>query len=146
MARPSKYNEKIAKKILDLYSTGETISKIIKLKGMPARNTIYLWRSAVPAFGKAYDVALEGHVEALVDEALMIVDTELDPKRAKVRAEQRNWMAAKLNRTKYGDKIDVLHNVIVDITPALLEATKRMKEIKGDNGKKMITVNAEPCH
>ncbi len=127
-----------------MYASGCTISKIIAgNKKIPSRITIYRWRSSYPEFGKAYAEALEAHVEALLDEALLIVDTEYDAKLAKVRADQRNWMASKLNRQKYGDKIDVLHNVIIDITPALLEATKRMKEIKPESDRKMITVNAD---
>ncbi len=82
MARPSKYSETIAEKILSSYADGETLSTICKDKNMPKRNTVYRWRSSYPDFGEAYLLAQEEHVDALVDEAGEIVDTELNPQLA----------------------------------------------------------------
>jgi hypothetical protein len=42
-----------------------------------------------PEFGDAYLLAQVEHVDALVDEAGQIVDTELNPQLAKVRADHR---------------------------------------------------------
>lgn len=129
MARPSKYSESIAEEILSRYADGETLSKICKDKRMPKRNTVYRWRSSYPDFGEAYLQAQEEHVDALVDEAGEIVDTELNPQLAKIRADHRRWMASKLHRQKYGDKLDVQHNHTLDIAPALALAVKRMEAI-----------------
>ncbi len=65
----------------------------------------------------------------MVDEAGQIVDAELNPQLAKVRADHRRWLASRLNRNKYGDKLEVNHKNIIDIVPALLENTKRMQSI-----------------
>ena len=129
MARPSKYTELIAEEILSRYADGETLSKICKDDDMPKRNTVYRWRLSYPDFGKAYLDALEQHIDALVDEAGQIVDTELNPQRAKVRADHRRWLASRLCRGKYGDKLEVNHNVSIDMAPVLLEAAERMKSI-----------------
>ena len=129
MARPSKYSKKIADKILSRYGDGETLSKICKDKKMPKRNTVYRWRSSYPDFGEAYLLAQEQHVDALVDQAGEIVDTEANPQLAKVRADHRKWLASKLNRNKFGDKIDVQHNHTLDIAPVLALAVKRMESI-----------------
>ncbi len=56
-------------------------------------------------------------------------DTELDPQRAKVRADYRKWVAGKLNRCKWGEKVEVTVNQKIDIGPILLEAQERMKSI-----------------
>ncbi len=96
---------------------------------MPKRNTIFRWKKSYPDFGEAYTLALEQHVDALVDEAGEIVDSEPDPQRARVRVDYRKWLASRLNRDKYGDKLDVRHNHTLDITPMLLAATKRMNSI-----------------
>ncbi len=96
---------------------------------MPKRNTVYRWRSDYPEFGDAYLLAQEEHVDALVDEAGQIVDTELNPQLAKVRSDHRRWLASRLCRDKYGDKIELNHKHTIDIGPALLEATKRMQSI-----------------
>ena len=105
MVLPSKYTELIAEEILSRYADGETLSNICKDDDMPNRNTIYRWRSDYPDFGKAYQLAEEEHVDALVDEAGQIVDGELNPQRAKVRADHQRWLASRLCRDRYGDKI-----------------------------------------
>jgi transposase-like protein len=142
VARPSKYSKIIAEEILSRYADGETLSKICKDKSMPKRNTVYRWRQSYPEFGEAYLLAQEEHVDALVDEAGEIVDTELNPQRAKVRADQRKWLASRLNRQKYGDKLDVQHNHTLDIGPALALAVKRMKSI-GVGTPEMKLIEAE---
>ncbi len=108
---------------------------------MPKRNTVYRWRSDYPDFGDAYLLALEEHVDALVDEAGEIVDSEPDPQRARVRVDYRKWLASRLNRDKYGDKLDVRHNHTLDVTPALLEGTKRMKEVVDVSGEVVTPKN-----
>jgi hypothetical protein len=129
LARPSKYSKKIAEEILSRYADGETLSAICKDKNMPKRNTVYRWRQSYPEFGNAYQRAQEGHVDALVDQAGEIVDTEQNPQLARVRADHRRWLASKLCRNKYGDKLEVNHKQTIDIGPALLAANKRMQEI-----------------
>ena len=96
---------------------------------MPKRNTVYRWRQSYPDFGDAYLLAQEEHVDALVDEAGQIVDTELNPQLAKVRADHRRWLASRLCRDKWGDKIELNHKYTIDIGPTLLEAAKRMQSI-----------------
>ena len=129
MARPSKYTKKIADKILSRYANGETLSAICKDKNSPKRNTVYRWRQSYPEFGDAYEMAIEEHTDALIDQAGEIVDNEVNPQLAKVRADHRRWLASKLNRARYGDKLDVQHNHTLDISPVLALAVKRMKSI-----------------
>ncbi len=130
MARPSKYNQSLSETILSRYADGETLTKICKDEHMPKRNTVYRWRTQYPEFGKAYLLAQEEHVDALVDEACQIVDSELDPQRAKVRADHRRWLASRLNRKKYGDKIEVEVNKTLDIGPVLAAARERLSLLK----------------
>ena len=40
------------------------------------------------------------------------------------------WNASKLNRAMYGEKIEVSHNVRIDIAPALQAAMQRMSELR----------------
>jgi hypothetical protein len=96
---------------------------------MPKRNTVYRWRRSYPEFGEAYLLAQEEHVDALVDEAGEIVDTEQNPQLGKVRADHRRWLASKLCRDKYGDKIELNHKHTIDIAPALQKALKRMASV-----------------
>ncbi len=130
MARPSKYNQSLGEEILSRYSNGETLTHICKDDDMPKRNTVYRWRLSYPEFGEAYLLAQEQHTDALIDEAGQIVDTELNPQLAKVRADHRRWLASRLNRQKYGDKLEVSHSVSIDIAPALKAAMQRMESLK----------------
>ena len=129
MARPSKYSEKIAEEILSRYANGETLSKICKDKHIPERHTVYRWRSGYPDFGEAYILAQEEHVDALVDEAGEIVDTEQNPQLGKLKADHRRWLASRLNRQKYGDKLDVQHNHTLDVSPIISKALERLSNI-----------------
>ena len=142
MARPSKYSEKIAEEILSRYAEGETLTRICKDKNMPKRNTVYRWRQSYSDFGEAYILAQEEHVDALVDQAGEIVDTEQNPQLGKLKADHRRWLASRLNRQKYGDKLDVQHNHVLDISPALALAAKRMKSI-GVGTPEMKIIEAE---
>ena len=131
MARPSKYNESLAKSILKYYSDGKTILAITKLKGMPSRNTIYLWRKDFPEFGKAYLVACECNADSVVESRYEAI-INADVSEAKLVAEQwkaGTWLASKINRAKYGDKIDIDIKQTVDISPALALAVERMRSI-----------------
>ncbi len=143
MARPSKFNQKLANRILELYSSGKNLLQIEKLKGVPSRRTIIRWRKQFPEFGTDYDIALLAYSEAIVEQCLDIADNEYDPKRAKVMVDIRTWIASRYNRVRFGDKLDVQHNILVDIAPALLEANARMKAVQ-DNPK-MIDVQHTPC-
>ena len=69
------------------------------------------------------------HTDALIDEAGQIVDTEQNPQLAKVRADHRKWLASRLNRQKYGDKLDVQYNHTIDIAPVISKALERLSNI-----------------
>ncbi len=130
--RPSKFNQKLADEILRLYASGKTITEIVKANKMPARMTVYRWRDYVPEFGKAYLLALEAHIEAMIDDVKLRV-MRAGSKEAKlvdVQFKSISWLASKLNRAKYGDKIDIDITKTLDITPALADALKRMKAIE----------------
>lgn len=129
MARPTKYNQERAKQILDLYSDGENLQQIEKRRNLPSRRTILRWRTDYPEFGKLYDQALLSYSEAIIEEALQIADTEDDAKKAKNRIDIRTWIASKYNRSRFGDKLDITQTVLMDISPALLEATNRMQGV-----------------
>ncbi len=130
--RPSKYRHELGIEILRLYSNGQTLLDICKLPRMPSRNTIYLWRSDFPEFGKAYLVAKESHVDNIVETAFKAVmaASSKEAKLVDVQFRSASWLASRLNRDKYGDKLDVQHNVILDITGLLAEAQDRMKSIE----------------
>ncbi len=129
MARPTKFNDKLAKRILEIYSSGKNLLQVEKEKGLPSRRTVLRWRKDYPEFGKDYQDAIQAHTDYLIEQAQRIADTESDSKKAKNMIEIRMWRASKLNRSQYGDKLDVQHNVNVDISPALSSAIDKMRSL-----------------
>ena len=129
MARPSKYTPVLARRIIELYSSGGNLQQIEKLKGVPSRRTILEWRSMFPEFGLAYDAALQANADALVEQCLQIADTVQDAKRAKNMIDIRTWIASKNYRARYGDKIEIESKVVIDIAPALNQAAARLQAL-----------------
>ncbi len=138
--RPSKYNEELGKKILSLYSNGKTILQITKLKGMPSRITIYNWRTNYPEFGKAYDLAVECNADYIVEKAYDKVEnaSSAEAKLVDVQFKSTSWLASKLNRNKYGEKLDVSHSVYIDVAPVLAEGLARMKAVSVGEPQKVL--------
>lgn len=141
--RPTKYNEKVAKRILNLYAGGKTMTDI-QQKGMPSRWSVYKWRAQYPEFGKLWDLAVECCSDAKIESVMHRIDTCIDTRQAKlldVLFKSTSWYVSKINRSRYGDKIDIDITKTLDISPALAEAIKRMSAIPG-NGQKVLNV---PC-
>lgn len=68
--RPTKYNDRIALKILEYIAEGMSLNKISKIAGMPSRSTLCLWQIQHPTFrqtieGLRFIVATEYACQAL---------------------------------------------------------------------------------
>lgn len=76
----------------------------------------------------AYRVAQaqEIYADRLVDEALEIVDSDIDPQLAKNRADQRKWTASKLRPKTYGERMELAVQHSISVNEALTEARGRM--------------------
>lgn len=142
--RPSKYTEGLATEILRAYSSGEMLITICKPNRMPSRWAVYRWRFAYPEFDKQFLLAAECNADAIVEQAFANV-MDADAKEAKlvdVQFKSSSWLASKINRSKYGDKLDITQTVLMDISPALLEATNRMQAV-GVGTPKLIDVQSK---
>jgi hypothetical protein len=113
--------------------------------GLPAVSTFNEWLADRPEWAAARACAQKARAEHLAEEALQITDAEperkadgsIDPaaiRRAETRANQRKWMAAKLDRNTYGEQVQVdmqLH-ASIDIRGVLAEARGRVIEAKAE--------------
>lgn len=68
--RPTKYNERIALKILEYIAEGKSLNEISKIPGMPCRATLSFWQLQHPVFrqtieGLRFIVATEYACQAL---------------------------------------------------------------------------------
>lgn len=126
MARPSKYNEKLADKIcLLLSTTSQGLNTICKAKDMPSTVTVYDWLNKDKEFLNRYAHAREAQADLLADEVIEIADDSSEDmevtigedgvktekpnseniQRSRLRVDARKWKAAKLSPKKYGEKI-----------------------------------------
>ena len=107
---------------------GMTLRAALREEGIPAP-TYYSWLQAYPEAKALHDAHLGPRADALVDEAMDILDgAELDDPRvasasvtkAWRRAEFRRWLASKIDPSRYGDKsaVDLNHSGEVKLTLA----------------------------
>lgn len=130
MARPSKYSEKVADRILEQIADGISLRSICAQDDMPNRATVFRWLAANNEFRDQYTRAREAQADTLFDEILDIADNAANDwmerdgeddrgwtingdhiQRSKLRIEARKWMAGKLRPKKYGDKLELSGDV-----------------------------------
>lgn len=132
MAKPSLYSEETAALICERIATGESLRSICDDEDMPGLRTVFDWladeRYAI--FRTKYARAREVQADTLFDEMLDIADDGRNDwmekhngdgqvtgyqengealRRSDLRIKTRQWMAAKLQPKKYGDKLDLTH-------------------------------------
>lgn len=133
--RHSTYNETIATKICTLVSEGLSVRKVCEMEGMPSRYTVYKWISQYDDFANRYARAKTLGSEALADEILEIADDGTNDwmekhdkngehigwqlngehvQRSRLRVDTRKWLLAKLQPTKYGERVDMNHGLQPD--------------------------------
>jgi len=119
---PSKYNQEIADKILDIISTSNrslaSICKEIEIHP----STIFSWLKEHKEFSDKYARAKELQAEYMAEQIIAIADDGTNDymtivkgdveynvedrevtSRSKLRVESRKWLASKLLPKKYGD-------------------------------------------
>lgn len=127
MGRPTKYSKKLANRICELLSSGESLRGICLLPDMPDRSTILRWAmDPKHEFHDLYERAREIQIHSLVDDMQDIADdgsndyyekegrdgrtcTAVDHdniNRSKLRVQYRQWLAERVLRRMYGNKVD----------------------------------------
>lgn len=74
--------------------------------------------------------ASEQHAAALVRQSLELAESDPDPARARNRIAVRQWIAARVARDAWGDRVDVSVDQRVSITAALDAAEGRLRPIR----------------
>jgi hypothetical protein len=113
-----------AKQVLDKLFEGSTLKHILAEMGITS-SAFHGKLNEDPSLASLYTRAQLARTENLVEEIVHISDTEPDPNRARVRTDARKWYASKINAKKYGDRVDLNVNAMVDIGAALAAARAR---------------------
>lgn len=108
--RPSRYNATLGAAVCWQIADGKSLREISRKDQMPHRNTVFRWIEANPEFRSQYARAKELQAHAIADETWEIVDGVKDGsieqiQAARLRYEQRRWMAGKLLPKVYGEKL-----------------------------------------
>ena len=117
------YNEKeietIFDSIIDNIENGMSLRSVLKMEGIPNKNTIYKWLEADETKKERYARATYERADVIFEEILKIADetindtieTENGEKinaefvaRSKLRVDARKWVVSKMHPTKYGDR------------------------------------------
>ena len=120
--------EEQKKKILDQMYGGMSIRKIC-LELDCSHSTFFRYLERDPIFAKKVDLARRESAHVLADDLLNEYDnaeTMTQVKKADGKSKNLQWLAAKRHPETYGERLDVNHNVHVDMTGLLDEAQNRL--------------------
>jgi hypothetical protein len=135
------YSEKMVEAIETLYRAGRHLNQIGSYECMPNRRTIDRWRKKYPEFDKVLDDALDSHSEAILmmaQDAVMNAKTMTEAKVADTQQRFLTWLVSRLNRKKYGDKVEIELTKKLDISPVLAQAFENLKKVSVNNPPQLI--------
>lgn len=129
---------KIWPELLERIANGESLAAALRKPGMPSYALAKIHLRSDPALREAYDQAIEDRAALLAEELIELADTPipegLDPasrsawvQHLRVRLDTRKWIASRVYRQLYGDKVEVSTQVQVDLSAAMDAAEKRLQ-------------------
>ena len=98
--------------VFDLVASGRSLKDIAEELGV-SRPILSTWCNN-PARRESYRQARQAAADSLVEEGLAIADSVREPTEvpgAKLRADFRRWMAARMNAESWGDRTGALVNI-----------------------------------
>ena len=141
-----KFNpEKIWPDILTRIANGESLASALRNPGMPSYALAKIHLRSDPALREAYDQAVQDRAAFLAEELIELADEPipegLDPasrsawvQNKRVRLDTRKWIASRVYRQVYGDRVDVsVTDGRVSVIAALEAANNRVLTIDQDD-------------
>lgn len=135
---------KIWPEILERIANGESLASALKKPDMPSYALAKIHLRSDATLRAAYDQAVQDRAAFLAEELIELADTpipdDLDPasrsawvQHLRVRLDTRKWVASRVYRQVYGDRVElsVSHSQI-SITGALQAANDRVLTIEHD--------------
>lgn len=120
--------------ILTQLENGVGLVKICQQSAMPSRTTVLKWARENEDFRaecvRARAATAEYSAEIQIDLVDKMLAGELTPEQVRVALSALQWRAAKLDPSRYGDKIQQEHIVNLDEVAALLRGRARLAALK----------------
>lgn len=118
MGRPTDYSKELAIEVCSRLSERSMVS-VCNDADMPSRTTLYRWLDEQEYFRNMYARALrergQYRAEKIEEISEGVLRGDYEPQAARVALDGLKWTAAKLDNTKYGDKIQTEHTGRVEI-------------------------------
>jgi hypothetical protein len=106
----------------------ESLNRICKREGMPARRTVEKWMADDVEFAAKCARAREIHADKIFEDLEEIEEDVLsgtvEPNAAKVVISSRQWRLEKIKPKKYGPKIEATHEVGESIRAVVREIVR----------------------
>lgn len=115
--------------VLAAFATGVPLAKACRDNGIHTPH-VYQKMREHPRWASAWPAARELHAAALVEQSTEFADSDPDPARARNRMIARQWIAARVAREQWGDRVDIAVDQRVSITAALEAADARARPIR----------------
>ena len=137
IGRPSSFTPELAMVICSRVAAGSNLSRISAEDGMPARETVYQWLRAHPAFADDYARAREDRADHRFDKIDDVIQDmrigTIDSNQARVEIDVIKWQAGKEKPKTYGDKIQTEHSGSISMGIAETLRARRAKRIDDVN-------------
>ncbi len=137
-----KYNpEKIWPEILERIANGESLAGALRKPDMPSYALAKIHLRSDPSLREAYDQAVQDRAAFLAEELIELADEPipegLDPasrsawvQNKRVQIDTRKWIASRVYRQVYGDRVEVsVNHTQISINGALEAASRRVMTI-----------------
>lgn len=136
--------EQIWPTILESIANGASLASALRKPGMPSYSLAKLHLRSNPALKEAYEQAVQDRAAFLAEELIEMADTPipegLDPasrsawvQHLRVRLDTRKWIASRVYRQVYGDRVDLeVKHTRINISAALEAAEGRLLNLATD--------------
>jgi len=118
------YDQSTRDKICELLMLGNTLTKIVKMEGMPTYRTVIQWLQTDEQFKKDYEYARDVQYDKMSDDILDIADNgqdDVDPttgksnwenvNRSRLKVESRKWLLAHMRPGRFGEKQQITADI-----------------------------------
>lgn len=136
------FPEQVWPEILERIANGESLSSALRKPGMPSYALAKIHLRSDPALREAYDQAVQDRAAFLAEELIDLADEPipegLDPasrsawvQNKRVRLDTRKWIASRVYRQVYGDRVELeVKHTEISIAAALEAADSRLQVIE----------------